>query len=116
MGRPDAVFETDARQMGDVIVVSLTGELDMASAAALHQAIERAQEQGPIVVDLRDLTFIDSTGIRALIQIYSAGQDGYSTVSFIRAQPHVQRVLQIAGVEGFLAWAELPDDEAMEAT
>src|SRR4029079_4977665 len=98
MGRPDAVFGTDARQMGDVIVVSLTGELDMASTPALHQAVERAQDQGPIVIDLRDLTFIDSTGIRALIEVYAAGQNGHSAVSFIRGQAHVQRVLQMAGV------------------
>ena len=116
MGRPDAVFETDARQMGDVVVVSVTGELDMASAAALYRAVDRAQDRGQIVVDLRDLTFIDSTGIRALIEVYSAGQNGHSTVSFIRGQAHVQRVLQMAGVEGLLAWVELPDEEATEAT
>ena len=116
MGRRDELFEADARQVGDLIVLSLTGELDMATAPELHQAVERAQDQGPIVVDLRDLTFIDSTGIRALIQVYWAGQDGRSTVSFIRAQPHVQRVLQMAGVEGLLAWAEPREEEATEAT
>ena len=73
MGRPDAVFETDARRMGDVVVVSLTGELDMATAPAVQEAVERAQGEGPIAVDLRELTFIDSTGIRALLDIYAAG-------------------------------------------
>jgi len=116
MGRRDAVFETGVRKMADVVVVSVTGELDMATAPALHQAVERAQDQGPIVVDLRDLTFIDSTGIRALIQMYWAGQDGHSTVSFIRAEDQVQRVFQMAGVEGLLAWAEPPEEEATEAT
>jgi anti-sigma B factor antagonist len=116
VGRPDALFETDARHMGDVVVLSLTGELDMASAPMLHRAVERTHDKGPIVIDLRDLSFIDSTGIRALIEVYSAGQNGHSTVSFIRAQLHVQRVLQMAGVEGLLAWADLSDEEATEAT
>ena len=83
MGRPDAVFETDARRMGDVVVVSLTGELDMATAPAVQEAVERAQGEGPIAVDLRELTFIDSTGIRALLDIYAAGQD----VAARRVQP-----------------------------
>jgi anti-anti-sigma factor len=117
VGRPDVVFGTDLRQVGDVVVMSLTGELDMASAPALHEAVERAQGRGPIVVDLRDLTFIDSMGIRALIQIYAAGQNGHASVSFIRPQGEVvQRVLAIAGVEGLFAWVEPPDEEARDAT
>src|SRR6188472_2586584 len=116
MGRRAELFEADARQVGDLIVLSLTGELDMATAPELHQAVERAQDQGPIVVDLRELEFIDSMGIRALIQVYFAGQDGHSSVSFIRASGNVQRVLQIAGVEGLLTWAEPPDEGAAAVT
>jgi anti-anti-sigma factor len=116
MGRRDGLFEADARQVGDLVVLSLTGELDMATAPELHQAVERAQDQGPIVVDLRELEFIDSMGIRALIQVYTAGQNGHSTVSFIRANGHVQRILEIAGVEGLLAWAEPPDEGATDVT
>jgi len=114
MGRRDAVFRADARETGDVLIVSLTGELDMATAPEFEQAIERAQGGSAIVVDLRKLEFIDSTGIRALMQVYSAGQDGHSTVSFIRAEGQVQRVLQLAGVEGFLAWTEPPDDDGSD--
>jgi anti-sigma B factor antagonist len=116
MGRRDVVFGVDGRQTGDVMVVSVTGELDMATAPTLHEAVERAQGQGPIIVDLRHLTFIDSSGIRALIQIYTAGQDGHSSVSFIRAPDRVQRVLQIVGVERFLAWTEPPAEDAGDAT
>ena len=114
MGRPDAVFETDARRMGDVVVVSLTGELDMATAPAVQEAVERAQGEGPIAVDLRELTFIDSTGIRALLDIYAAGQDGHSAVSFIRGPKRVQRVLQLAGVEQLLAWRDPPAGAASD--
>jgi anti-anti-sigma factor len=118
MGSPDGVFEACPRHTGDDVVVSLTGELDMATAPALHEAVERAQGQGPIIVDLRDLTFIDSMGIRALIQIYAAGQNGHASVSFIRPQGGqvVEKVLAIAGVEGLLAWTEPPDEEARDAT
>jgi len=47
--------------------------------------------ESAILVDLRELEFIDSMGIRALMQAYTAGQDGHSTVSFIRAEGHVPK-------------------------
>jgi anti-anti-sigma factor len=115
MGRRDAVFATTARRIGDVLVVSPTGELDMATAPELEEAIERAQGGSAIVVDLRELTFIDSTGIRALVQVYAAGQNGHSTVSFVRGQGQVQRVLELAGVEQLLAWTDPPADLASDA-
>jgi anti-anti-sigma factor len=106
MGRRDAVFEATARRIDDVPVVSLTGELDMATAPRLQEAVERAQGGSRVIVDLSELAFIDSSGIRALLQVYESGQDGHSTVSFIRGPDHVQRVLRIAGVEELLAWTE----------
>jgi len=87
----------------------------MATAPEFERAVERAQGGSAIVVDLRGLAFIDSMGIRALMQAYAAGQDRHATVSFIRAEGHVQRVLQVAGVEGLLAWVDPPDEGAMQA-
>jgi anti-sigma B factor antagonist len=115
MGRRDTGFATAERQIGDFLVVSLTGELDMATAPEFERAIERAQGGSAIVVDLRELTFTDSTGIRSLLQVYAAGRDGHSTVSFIRGQSHVQRVLQLAGVEQLLAWTDPPAESARDA-
>jgi anti-anti-sigma factor len=112
MSRRETQFATATRQVGDVLVLSLTGELDMATAPELEEAIERAQGGSQIVVDLRELTFIDSTGIRALIQVYTAGQNGHSTVSFIRGRHRVQRVLQLAGVQEFLGWTDPPAEDS----
>lgn len=108
--RDTPAFTTSARKVGDVVVVSLSGELDMAGTDAFEEAIDRAQGQTPIVVDLRPLKFIDSTGMRALIQAYVAGQDGRTTVSFVRGAGVVERVLQISGVDELLAWVEAPDE------
>jgi anti-anti-sigma factor len=50
-------------------VVLLAGELDPATAPAFDRALQEAWdlEPGPIVVDLARVTFIDSSGLRALI-------------------------------------------------
>jgi anti-anti-sigma factor len=115
MGRRDG-FATATGQIGDFLVLSVTGELDMATAPELEEAVERAQGGSAIIIDLRDLTFIDSSGIRALLHVYAAGQNGHSTVSFIRGQSTVQQTLQIAGVEELLAWTTPPAEPAENAT
>jgi anti-sigma B factor antagonist len=115
MGRRDAGFETATRQIGDLLVVSLSGELDMGSAPEFEEAVEDAQGGAAIVVDLRELTFIDSTGIKALLGIHFAGQNGHPSVSFVRGQDPVQRVLQLAGVDQLLAWTDAPAGSVTEA-
>jgi anti-anti-sigma factor len=112
VGRRDAEFATATRQNGDSLVLSPIGELDMATAPELEEAIESAQGGSAILIDLRGLTFIDSEGIKALLRVYAAGQNGNSTVSFIRGTDNVQRVLQVAGVEPILTWADLPAEPA----
>jgi anti-sigma B factor antagonist len=108
-GRGKPVFTTSIRQAGDVVVVTLSGELDMAGIEAFEESIDGAQGEIPIVVDLRPLKFIDSTGIRALMRAYVAGQDGRTTVSFVPGTGTVERVFQICGVDQLLAWVDAPD-------
>jgi anti-anti-sigma factor len=115
MGRRDTGFAAETLQIGDSLVVSLTGELDLATVPEFEGAIEHARGGSAIVVDLTELTFIDSTGIRALLHVYSAGQNGHSSVSFVRGQRKVQRVLELAGVEELLAWTDLPAGSARDA-
>jgi anti-anti-sigma factor len=46
--------------------LTLRGELDLGSAGALASALEQAP--GPVLLDLRKLTFMDSTGVRVLLE------------------------------------------------
>jgi anti-sigma B factor antagonist len=96
--------------------LSLTGELDLATAPEFDEAIELAQRRSAIVLDLRELTFIDSMGVRAPIQAYKAGQDGHSTVSFVPGSRAVQHVLELSGVEPLLMWTEPPGESAEDAS
>ena len=59
--------------VGDSRIV-LTGELDLADAPVLARAVRLAQEGDvPFVVDCRNLTFVDTAGIRALLRAVSDG-------------------------------------------
>src|SRR5215211_7610380 len=58
------------RREGDSVTVAVAGELDLSTADKLDAAIRDAEETeiGRIVVDLSDLTFLDSTGLQVLLQ------------------------------------------------
>ena len=60
-------------------VIHLKGELDLAGVSKLQEALHSAQhaDTSQIVVDFRGLTFLDSTGLGALIAADNAGRDGH---------------------------------------
>lgn len=77
----------------------LSGELDMASAKSLHEALEPVvRGDAHIVLDLEELTFIDSSGIRALLDL-SHRLNGAAPLALVNVPDAVQRVLDIVGLE-----------------
>ncbi|MGH2864345.1 MAG: STAS domain-containing protein [Solirubrobacteraceae bacterium] len=90
--------QDDAQSTGHTL--SLSGELDLASAAELEAAIVRLCRDGAqrIVLDLEALTFIDSTGLRAIlyaIEMCAAQGCGFHITP---GPVQVQRLFAVAGV------------------
>lgn len=79
-------------------VASLAGDLDGDTCAELEAALGAAASTGSLVVDLAGLTFIDSSGITALVEAREAciGRDG--AFSLRATTPSVRRVLEITGL------------------
>jgi anti-anti-sigma factor len=73
----------------------------MAASPALRDPLHELQHTGAgeIVIDLRGLCLLDSTGLSALIEAHRAGQDGHRTVSFIKGGRSVQRVFAVTEME-----------------
>jgi anti-sigma B factor antagonist len=65
---PDG-FSVQAEDVGDAVVLTVTGEIDMATAPALEESIKSALEQSPdvLVVDLSGVGFLASAGMSVLI-------------------------------------------------
>jgi anti-sigma B factor antagonist len=90
----------DLRQESTRIVVKLEGELDMANAPLLQNAIESAELAAAktVVLDLQGLTFLDSTGLRIILaareQCWRRGQEFAVTPG----SQQVQRLLSVTGV------------------
>jgi anti-anti-sigma factor len=84
---------------GSAQVVSLCGELDLANAGTAEAELETALADGTgVVVDMRALEFIDSTGMALLVaSLNRVGGDGKLT--FVpSATPAVNRVLDLTGI------------------
>jgi anti-anti-sigma factor len=76
-------------------VLHLSGELDMATVDSLSRAIAANLDGQQPVFDLSNLTFVDSTGIRAILQL--ARTKGQAVV-LRNLRPNVSKVLAVAGV------------------
>ena len=87
----------------DVLTVRLDGELDLAHADWVEDTLRAAAEHHRhVVVQLDAVTFIDSTGIRALQTLQNRGRELGLTVNFEQPSPAVRRALKAAGVSGAL--------------
>ncbi|HEV7562296.1 MAG TPA: STAS domain-containing protein [Solirubrobacterales bacterium] len=105
-------------QYGETCMIQLDGELDLANAAALEQELDAALRNGNarVIVDMSELTFIDSTGI-ALLVTAAGGADGNGDgngegrVRFLRSRAAaVNRVLDLTGVAERLPFADASAD------
>jgi anti-anti-sigma factor len=101
-------FELRIDEGADTTLITLAGELDLASAPHLVHAFETIRRSGAkhVTIDLRDLTFLDSTGVRAFLEADLASRNGRAGVSFIAGPSTVMKVLQLADVMDRLNWVE----------
>ena len=71
----------------------------MASASTLRDALEPVVEaQRGLVLDVGELTFIDSSGLRALVQL-SSQMNGSAPLVLSQVPPSVRRLLDVVGLE-----------------
>lgn len=73
----------DSDREGGVHAIRLTGELDLATATALQRELDRAEagDADPIVLDLSGLKFVDSSGVRLLVEASSRARALTATAS-----------------------------------
>ena len=77
----------------------LIGELDMATVTQFRMALETVARDGPVTLDLARLTFIDSTGLHAIMQ-FARSQNGNGPLILASPAPTAKRAFEIAGLEG----------------
>jgi anti-anti-sigma factor len=105
------LMTVNTRAAGDTPVVELSGELDISTSPDLEKELLRIDRQGPptVVIDLRALIFMDSTGLRTLMAADARTRERGGRLVVVPGPPSVQRVFQIAGLEERLEFMEDPD-------
>ena len=115
MAPPPEEFSISASDVDGRAHLTLRGELDLATAPELEQLVnERIDSPQEVVVDLRGLEFMDSSGIRVLVAAHArAGRTG-TRVFIVRPAPGsaVAKIVEVAGLDREL---HLLDDPAQAA-
>ena len=100
-------FAHEVLSEGEEARIALSGELDMAATLKLEPVLDEllAAGTGSLVLDLADLTFIDSTGMALLVGINERANAAGTELTLLRPREHVGRVLEVTGLDGLLPLA-----------
>jgi anti-anti-sigma factor len=93
MGK-DGSLTVDSDTGGAIVV---HGDIDVAGGPILEAAILERESEGPVVIDLGDVFFIDSSGLRSLLGASQRARDRGATVVLRDVGSEVLRLLQISG-------------------
>jgi len=103
-------FEVTVEQHGSAVHVVLDGELDLSTAQRLEDDLRRVEAEGPhvIVLDLQQLTFMDSTGLRLLIMADARAREDGRRLAIVRGNEMVHRVMRMTRLDERLDIVEDP--------
>src|SRR3954454_13970070 len=111
MAIPPDEFSISVSDVNGRAHLTLRGELDIATAPELEQLVnERIDSGQEVVVDLRGLEFMDSSGIRVLVAAHArAGRSG-TRVVVVRPAPSsaVAKIVEVSGLDGELNLVDDP--------
>lgn len=92
-------------------VVSVVGDVDLVSAAHLREVMEDALGRSPdLIVDVGEMTFIDSSGLSALVHAHRHAADAGGSMTVRRPSPMLKRLLSITRLDTVLVVDEAGAD------
>jgi anti-sigma B factor antagonist len=97
--------ETSPAGSPPVAVVTLPAEIDLANEAAVTTSLEKALASGAttVIADATSTTFIDTSGIRALVLFHKAAAEKNATLRVAASSPKVLRTLAILKLDTVLS-------------
>ncbi|MDA8287513.1 MAG: STAS domain-containing protein [Actinomycetota bacterium] len=96
----DELFQVKVREQAGASVVSAEGEVDVSTAPALRQRLYELPESAKVVVDLSEVTFLDSTGLGVLVAALKRVResDAGGDLRLVVTRPQVSKVLEVTGL------------------
>jgi anti-sigma B factor antagonist len=108
-----ANLDVQTTRDGTIAVVAPTGELDLSGATVLDAELDRlAADAGlsAVVLDLRGLSFMDSSGLRLVVLADMRARDAGRRFALVRGQETVHRVFEITRMSERLDFVDAPDE------
>lgn len=104
MTEPKESITVTTRWHGNAAVVHLSGELDMHSSSVFTAEIARVLDRSPTTVgiDARDVTFVDSAGLRALLLAREGLEERRASLSLTHVSEQLERLLAMTGLREVL--------------
>ncbi len=85
-----------------IITAYLDGEIDHHSAKTVREEIDMSLDENTpelLIVDFRDVSFMDSSGIGLIMGRYKRMQEIGGEVHITNPSPHIKKVLRLAGMD-----------------
>jgi anti-sigma B factor antagonist len=107
-----SVFRVEVRSEGRAAIIAVSGELDLASSPSLEVELERVSDADLelLVLDLRRLEFMDSTGLSVILKAHQRLADEGRALYVVRGSQQVQRLLDVTGVAERIQLADTPEE------
>lgn len=119
MSRERQYLSIDVAVDEETLTIALNGEADLESAPRIEAAVRDALTVVPapalIAIDLRELRFIDSSGLQALIAAHELCRADGRELRIVRGPANVQRVFELTGMQKALPFADAAEVNAAEA-
>jgi anti-anti-sigma factor len=90
------------------MVIELVGEIDTANAGSLGDRLCQAIEltRSGVIVDMAEVTFIDSSGMSMMVRVHQAASKRNCTVTWRALQPFPAKALALIGLDRILAFED----------
>jgi anti-anti-sigma factor len=105
-------FRVDQKSDENALVLTVSGELDLATCPELEEQLGQAFASGAklVIVDLRELEFIDSTGLSVLVKAHQQAQESGARFGLVNGGSQVRRLLSLTGLAERLPVADAPEE------
>jgi len=104
-------FRVQVHSQDQATVIAVSGELDLASSPTLQEELDRvATDSTLLIIDLRELDFMDSTGLSVLVRAHQRAEEQGRRLAMVKGPQQVQRLLSLTGVADRLTVVDRPED------
>jgi len=108
-------FAVEVQRRDDVAIVQPRGELDVATVETLRAALDAIERPGRLLLDLRGLSFIDSTGLHLLVALHQRAQRDEFQLTLLAPAAPIDRAIQLCGLDEVLPFVTAVDGEPSES-